>query len=140
MQALKQESLLGCDADANPLCPGRGAVSPNLSLLSAGLIYGAECLCQGKSPREQLWHFTAAPSPGVITLLAFLLLSGLEEQPSELSSGEMSQCGPTTLPRGLPGMVSGAFPLGVLLHPESVVAWAASCSVHCDVSLKTGML
>lgn len=102
--------------------------------------FTVQSLCQGKSPREQLWHFTAAPSPRVITLLAFLLLSGQEEQPSELSSREMSWHGPTTLPRGLPGMGIGAFPPGVLLHPESAVTWAASCPVHCDVSLKAGML
>lgn len=49
VQARKQESSLGCDADANPLCPGERAVSPNPSLLSAGSIYGAESL-SGEEP------------------------------------------------------------------------------------------
>lgn len=100
----KQESSPGRDADANPLCPGEGVTSPKLSLLSAGLIYRAERLCHGKSPQEQLWHFTAAPAPGFVTLLAFHLLSGLDKCLSELLSREMSWRGPATLSRGLPGM------------------------------------
>ena len=100
VQGMEQESPLGLDADANPLCPGEGATS----LLSASLIYGAECLRHGKSPWEQLWHFTAAPALDVITLLAFRLLSGPDEHPSELSSGEMSRHGPATRSRGIPGM------------------------------------
>lgn len=107
------------------MCPGGGVTSPKPSLLSAGLGSGAERLCHGKSPREQLWHFTAAPAPGVITLLAFRLLGGLDEHPSELSSRDMSQPGPVTLFQGTPRdgdrvcQHLKAFPPGVLPQPGS---------------------
>lgn len=141
LRSAKQESSPGRDADANPLCPGGGVTSPKPSLLSAGLGSGAERLCHGKSPREQLWHFTAAPAPGVITLLAFRLLGGLDEHPSELSSRDMSQRGPVTLSRALPGMGTVCastlkpFPPGSCrsLAPHG----AASHHIHGDVSPKT---
>lgn len=149
VQGMKQEPSPGRDADANPLCPGQAATSPNLSLLSDGLRSGAEHLCHGKSPQEQLWHFTAAPAPGVITLLASCLLSGWDEHPSEPFPREMSQRGPATFSRGLPGMgtvcASTLKPfLWGLAAPwvtaGSAVTWAASRPVRRDVSPKSRML